>query len=528
MTDDSFYQRHRLDFIHRHRIDVSFRRRVAAELWTAAAALFAAAVAVRWAVTDALDPLLVVVMAVVVVGCVAALRRPAPAPHAHGLPGVPDGPCPAPPPPELGPWVIGSRFAGPLALVTFATGAPWWVVLVPTIAALVLSGRVVVFALGVRRRTQAIARALAAHEPRFAIAYAGYGGGPTHLTMWEEPLLSAGFPGVVFNYRSIYCEYLQENTDLSSPFVQLSDDAIRDLQILVVPTLRWFFYLHNAKSNLRYMAMRQVKHVWLGHGDSDKPASVFARHADYDILVVSGTAAIDRYEAAGVHIPREKFAILGRPQVQEILPATRPIREIERPVVLYAPTWQGKRKEVNFSSLRRGPHIVRLLIASGADVIFRPHPLSKRYPPLAKIVQRIEGILHADDDRVDTPGHHVWGDRANVEWSVNECMNNADALVSDVSSVVSDWLQSGKPYAMVSTRWTVEEFRDRFPVAHGAYILLRDLDGADAVLADMLGEDSLAPVRDALRLSVLGGFSGRESADAFAAYFHDRFAGVSS
>ncbi|MET1038623.1 MAG: hypothetical protein ABW075_10125, partial [Aeromicrobium sp.] len=206
MTDDSFYQRHRLDFIHRHRIDVSFRRRVAAELWTAAAALFAAAVAVRWAVTDALDPLLVVVMAVVVVGCVAALRRPAPAPHAHGLPGVPDGPCPAPPPPELGPWVIGSRFAGPLALVTFATGAPWWVVLVPTIAALVLSGRVVVFALGVRRRTQAIARALAAHEPRFAIAYAGYGGGPTHLTMWEEPLLSAGFPGVVFNYRSIYCE----------------------------------------------------------------------------------------------------------------------------------------------------------------------------------------------------------------------------------------------------------------------------------------------------------------------------------
>jgi hypothetical protein len=526
VTDDSFYRRHRLDFIHRHRISVPYRRRIAAELWTAASSLLLAAVLVRWAATDAWDPLLTVVEAVVVVACVAALRRPAPAPHTHGLPGVPDGPCPSDAP-DLSLWVVGNRYAGPVSLLTFAAGVPASIVLPVAAISLVLSVPVVTFALLVRRRTKVIARALAAHQPRFAIAYAGYGGGPTHLTMWEGPLLSAGFPGVIFNYRASYCEYLQENTDLTSPFVQLSHDAIRDLQILIVPTLKWFFYLHNARSNLRYMAMRQVKHVWLGHGDSDKPASVFARHADYDILVVSGTAAIDRYEAAGVHIPREKFAILGRPQVQEILPATRPIGEIERPVVLYAPTWQGKRKEVNFSSLRRGPHIVRLLIASGADVIFRPHPLSKRYPPLAKIVQRIEGILHADDDRVDTPGHHVWGDRANVDWTVNECMNNADALVSDVSSVVSDWLQSGKPYAMVSTRWTVEEFRDRFPVARGAYILLRDLDGADAVLADMLGDDSMAAERDALRLSVLGGFSGRESADAFAAYFHDRFAGVS-
>ncbi|MCU1678537.1 MAG: hypothetical protein JWM93_3295, partial [Frankiales bacterium] len=447
--------------------------------------------------------------------------------HAHGLAGVPDGPCPSRAP-DLGPWVVGSRFAGPLALATFASGLPAWVVLVPAVGCLVLAGRVALFALGVRHRNRVMARALAKHGPRFAIAYAGYGGGPTHVTMWEDPLLSAGFPGVVFNFREEYCEYLRENTDMTSPYVQLSTDAVRDLQILVGPTLRWFFYLHNAKSNLRYMAMRQVTHVWLGHGDSDKPASVFARHADYDVLVVSGTAAIERYEAAGVHIPREKFVILGRPQVQEIEPATQPIGDIERPVVLYAPTWQGKRKEVNFSSLRRGPAIVRLLIASGADVIFRPHPLSKRYPALAKIVQRVEGILHADDDRVDTPGHHVWGEQANEIWSVNDCMNHADALVSDVSSVVSDWLQSGKPYAMVSTRWTEEEFRERFPVARGAYILMRDLEGADAILADMLGEDSMAAEREALRQSVLGGFSGRESAEAFAAYFHERFAGVAS
>ncbi len=525
MSVESAYAHQRVLFVHRYRTSIPYRRRVTAAVWAVAAVLVGLAALIRLAVGDGFEPAVVLLPAVAVTASVVALRRPAPAPHTHGLAGVPDGPCPASPP-DLGPWVVGSRVAGALTLVVFASALPWWLVAVPAAVTVALAARVAAFALGVRRRTQRIARALATHEPRFAIAYAGYGGGPTHLTMWEDPLLSAGYPGVVFNFREVYCEYLRENTDLTSPLVQLSTDAVRDLKILIVPTLGWFFYLHNARSNLRYMAMRQVKHVWLGHGDSDKPASVFARHADYDVLVVSGTAAIDRYEAAGVHIPREKFAILGRPQVLEIEAATRPISAIDRPVVLYAPTWQGKRKVVNFSSLRRGAEIVQLLIDSGADVIFRPHPLSKRYPKLARIVDRIDAILEADTNDPSTPGNHAWGELPNVTWSVNECMNRSDALVSDVSSVVSDWLQSGKPYAMVSTRWTADEFRAQFPVARGAYVLLRNLDGAAEVLADMLGEDSLAGQREALRESVLGGYSGRESADAFAAYFHDKFAGA--
>ena len=519
------YQRRRLLFVHEHRVSIPFRRKVAARVWAAAAAAVLVAVAVRTLVNGFPGLGLVAVAVVAAVAAVVALRRPAPAPHAHGLPGVPDGPCPSVAP-DLGPWVIGSRVAGPLTLIVLAAGLPGWVVLVPFAVVVLLASRVAVFALGVRWRTRRIARALTAYQPRFAIAYAGYGGGPTHLTMWEAPLLSAGFPGVVFNYREQYCEYLRANTHLTSPFVQLSTDAVRDLQILTVPVLKWFFYLHNARSNARFMAIRRVTHVWLGHGDSDKPASVFERHARYDLLVVSGTAAIDRYENGGVHIPREKFVILGRPQVHEIEAATGPISDIARPVVLYAPTWQGKRRIVNFSSLRQGGDIVTILIQLGADVIFRPHPLSKRHPRLENFVRHIDRVLEQDTQNPDSPGHHYYGTLPNDVWSLNECMNRADALVSDVSSVVSDWLQSGKPYAMVSTRLPAAVFRERYPVARGAYILLRDLDGADATLTDMLTGDTMAAQRDALRVSVLGGYVGRESAEAFAAYFHDRFAGI--
>ncbi|MFC5679399.1 CDP-glycerol glycerophosphotransferase family protein [Aeromicrobium endophyticum] len=528
MPDESLrerYERRRLLFVHSHRTSLRARRKAATIVWGAAAALVVVALAVRTLV-DGLPGVDVVLASVLASALTAAaLRRPAVAPHAHGLPGVPDGPCPATAP-VLGPWVVGSRFAGPLTLLAVAAGLSALVVAVPLVATVVLAGRVLVYAAGVRLRTRAIAKALVAHQPRFAIAYAGYGGGPTHLTMWEEPLLSAGFPGVVLNFREQYCEYLRANTDLRSPFVQLSPDAVRDLKVLTVPSLKWFFYLHNAKSNARFMAMPHVTHVWLGHGDSDKPASVFARHADYDLLVVSGTAAIERYENAGVVIPREKFVVLGRPQVHEIEAPTRSIADVDRPVVLYAPTWQGKRRRVNFSSLRQGGAIVETLIAAGADVIFRPHPLSKRHHRLENFVRHIDRVLAIDTENPETPGQHHYGELPTQVWTLNDCMNRSDALVSDVSSVVSDWLQSGKPYAMVSTRWPADEFRELFPVARGAYVLPGDMQGADEILADMLGDDSMAPAREELRRAVLGGFSGRESAEAFAAYFHDRFAGV--
>ncbi len=386
----------------------------------------------------------------------------------------------------------------------------------------VAAGRVMAYRLWVWRRTAVIAKALRAHGPRFAIAYSGHGGGPTHLSMWEGPLRSSGFPGVVFNFRESYCAYLRENTDLGSPFVQISTDPTRDLRHLIVPGLGAFFYVHNAWTNLRFMSMSQVKHIWLGHGDSDKPGSALDRHRLYDLLVASGTAAVDRYADAGVKIPAEKFVVLGRPQVVGIEPATRDISSVERPVVFYAPTWQGKKDAIGLSSLELGADIVRAL-ATRADVIFRPHPVSIRFPSFKPLVTEIDEILAADTADPATPGNHIWGELPNQTWSIVDCMNRSDALVSDVSSVVSDWLQSGKPFAMVSPQWDAAEFREKFPVARAAYVLLGDLSNATSVLDDMLRGDSLKDQRMDQRTKVLGGFDGNGSAEAFAAYFHEMF-----
>jgi len=78
----------------------------------------------------------------------------------------------------------------------------------------------------------------------------------------------------------------------------------------------------------------------------------------------------------GVSIPAEKFRIVGRPQVEDVVPVTTPISSIATPTVLYAPTWRGHVEETMLYSLPSGERIVSALLERGATVIFRPHPFS--------------------------------------------------------------------------------------------------------------------------------------------------------
>ncbi|MCL8252039.1 hypothetical protein AERO_11650, partial [Aeromicrobium fastidiosum] len=107
MPDQSSYARQRADFIHRHRISLKFRRGATALVWGVATVMLVLALGVHALVDGAPGVLDVVATVAATVLTVVALRRPAPAPHAHGLPGVPGdahGPCPTDHP-DMGPWV---------------------------------------------------------------------------------------------------------------------------------------------------------------------------------------------------------------------------------------------------------------------------------------------------------------------------------------------------------------------------------------------------------------------------------------
>ena len=187
--------------------------------------------------------------------------------------------------------------------------------------------------------------------------------------------------------------------------------------------------------------------MWLLHGDSDKEANFHPRHATYDKLFVCGEQGVARYAAHGIDIPREKFELVGRPQVEKIEfreNATVPTS----PTVLYAPTWQGGRPSTSYSSLPIGPEIVTALLARGATVVFRPHPLSYGIPADKKQVLKIHDLLRKDAEA--SGRKHVFGRAAEKDLDVAGCFNLSDALVTDVSSIASEYLASGKPFAMAA------------------------------------------------------------------------------
>ncbi|MFV8128403.1 hypothetical protein [Streptomyces syringium] len=87
------------------------------------------------------------------------------------------------------------------------------------------------------------------------------------------------------------------------------------------------------------------------------------------------------------------------------------------------------------------------------------------------------------------------------------CFNQSDLLISDVSSVVSDYLISEKPYAVANTSgMTEEEFRAGFPTVSAATILSPEAEGVRALLAAVRapGQDALAAARAELKVELLG------------------------
>ncbi|MET7853726.1 hypothetical protein [Streptomyces avermitilis] len=87
------------------------------------------------------------------------------------------------------------------------------------------------------------------------------------------------------------------------------------------------------------------------------------------------------------------------------------------------------------------------------------------------------------------------------------CFNQADLLISDVSSVVSDWLSSEKPYAVANTSGMSETaFRVGFPTVSAGVILTPAADGVPALLESVRRpeKDQFTAARAELKEHLLG------------------------
>lgn len=191
------------------------------------------------------------------------------------------------------------------------------------------------------------------------------------------------FESDVFNPNaciSVYVKYYKENFEVISRIFDESGipyKFIKKYSDIVFEDNKVVFYLFNAQSNCRMVAFRNVSHVFITHGESNKKSSVKPITRIYDHVVTSGQVGIDRYLKAGIFteydIENNRVIRLGNTFVGQ----NNYRYDKNSHTLLYAPTWEGGVPDENFSSISKNIH--KLLLETIKDkgikkLIIQTHP----------------------------------------------------------------------------------------------------------------------------------------------------------
>ena len=419
---------------------------------------------------------------------------------------------------------------------------------------------------------------LRTHRPTVALYFSGNKDSAYQVNMWLETMekLDAK-PLVILRERAI----LSRLATTTVPVVCVPSAV--DLMNMDLSMLRVGLYPANVGKNLHLLRVPTMKHVFIGHGDSDKIASINPYAKAYDEVWTAGRAGRDRYALADVGVRDEDIVEVGRPQLAAIATGPGPGSAPGRiPTILYAPTWEGWTDDPgNTSLLLAGENIVRRLLTSERPVrlLYKPHPFTgSRNPEAGAVHRRIVAMIEeaaaarAADPRWAAEAERTAEERARAqaqlrrleaerpavsqlafwddasvsrdaltppevaaeearrarEWNdaywrsagwwehrvitgpeplLFDCFNQSDALVSDISSVVSDFIASGKPYAVTdSAGLGAEEFKRQNTAVRAAVILSNEATELDELLTAVTvpGADPLVQDRLELKHYLLG------------------------
>jgi len=347
---------------------------------------------------------------------------------------------------------------------------------------------------------------LARERPEVALYFAGPAKDVYQANMWLAPVEAAGRPAVVLLRAE---DAFAELADTRLPVICVPAGV--DFMNLDLGPIRVALYAANVGANIHLLREPGVKHVFVGHGDSDKQASANPYSKVYDEVWVAGPAGRERYARAGVGVQDRNIVEIGRPQLAGVHTFGSGAAD-HLFTVLYAPTWEGWLDDDPYhtSLVLMGERIVAGLLAAGnLRLIYKPHPLTGTRSRRARAVhERIVARIRAaggqtDPTSLDGTAHLVVTGRTPALF---DCFNVTDLLVSDVSSVVSDFVQSERPYVVANPAGRPEdEFRRTFPTARAAYLLSPDCGELAKILAvTRTGDDPMTEARRELKEYLLG------------------------
>lgn len=272
----------------------------------------------------------------------------------------------------------------------------------------------------------------------------------------------------------------------------------RELEVLLseCATMKTVLYPANTMNNVQALRHSHLNHYFINHGESDKAVNQSKFMMAYDKLLLAGPLSKQRLQDAGLPLRDGQVEFVGRPQAEILLDAVDDISQIK--TILYAPTWEGYVRNVDYSSISPlGHELCKQLLESGKyRLLFKPHPYTGRVSgKKARYLEKIKTLC-------EQHGVPVYGDEA----SLHELMNQSDLLICDISSVLNEYLITRKPIMLCKTDGKDEEsFLEAFPSSRAA-TMIEEGHHVLEIIADIESRDEQQAERDRVRRESLGEF----------------------
>ena len=268
------------------------------------------------------------------------------------------------------------------------------------------------------------------------------------LRLWLPTLEGLGLPTAVVAQDSRVAAALRTETRL--PVYAIGRYATFEAMVEAGSARLALYPAHHTR-NFQLMRRADLAHVYLGHGESDKAVSASNQLKAYDFTFAAGQSAIDRAASLPFYDAPSRMIVVGRPQLAHLQRGPRPPEAMV--TVLYAPTWEGDQPSMHYGSVAvLGAGLVNGLLAAGIRVIYRPHPRAGLSDPAAAVADRaVRQLVERAADHDPAAGHRV-----STGGDVVDELNRADLLVTDLSSLVVDWLPTGRPLLVTRMPSAVE------------------------------------------------------------------------
>lgn len=313
------------------------------------------------------------------------------------------------------------------------------------------------------------------------------GGGVDHIKPWLPLFERCGHEYVVVVrgmdvYEQIRCEYPHVPVSL----VKGSTDV--DTLMHAFPSLTGLFYVANTANNNLFLRCAVGRHIFLGHGDSDKSSSMNRTFKVYDEIYVAGQGHIDRFANADFDASGLRFRIIGRPDSRKLFSQVEAVAHIARRIV-YIPTWEGYCFEQDYSSLPIAEGILRAAHqVSGMPVLAKLHPLTgAARPEYLDVDRRVTDVLMLAPEQLKFVERHD---------KLTDILDPDAIFVCDVSAAVSECLALGRPiFVYIPPDRNIRVISGKMTYADFAYTF-ESVEEFGKKLAGVLGgNDYLAPAR---------------------------------